>query len=448
MSSHCFLMTIVQRGALLQWEFKPGCQSPSLIPDFNLHEPLAGVAESPNHLEQFWVPGPIIIGAGPSGLATAASLKDRGVPSLVLEKDSCVASSWKLRMYERLKLHIPKQFCELPLLPFPSDFPAYPTKEQFISYLESYVERFSINHLLGVEVQCAEYDPGVGLWRVSADGTEFVSRWLVVATGENSEPVVPEIQGMSEFKGRVLHTSCYKNGSEFGGERVLVVGCGNSGMEICLDLCNNRAQPSIVVRDKLHILPREILGRSTFGLSMLLLKWFPMKVVDSFLLLCSWLILGSTEPYGLKRPKIGPLQLKSESGKTPVLDIGTLAKIRSGQIKVVPGISRFTDRGVEYVDGRQEAFDSVILATGYKSNVPSWLKEGEFFNEKDGFPRDPFPNSWRGKNGLYATGFSRRGLLGSSVDAQRIAEDIASQWNSKIEHTPLGVIDTKLYSHL
>ncbi|KAJ6811961.1 indole-3-pyruvate monooxygenase YUCCA2-like isoform X1 [Iris pallida] len=413
-------MTNLQRGA----------------PDFDPDEPSARVTESSNP-EQFWVPGPIIIGAGPSGLAAAACLKDRGVPSLILEKDGCVVSSWKLRTYERLRLHLPKQFCELPLMPFPPNFPTYPTKQQFISYLESYVERFSINHLLGTRVRRAEYDPSIGFWRVSAGGMEFICRWLVVATGENSEAVMPEIRGISDFGGRIRHTSCYKNGEEFRGERVLVVGCGNSGMEVCLDLCNNQAQVSMVVRDKLHILPREILGTSTFGISMWLLKWFRVEVVDSFLLLCSWLILGGTGRYGLRRPKIGPMQRKNESGKTPVLDIGTLTKIKSGQIKVVPAISHFTDKGVEYVDGKQEVFDSVILATGYKSNVPSWLKEGDFFNEKDGFPWTPFPNSWRGKNGLYATGFSRRGLLGSSVDAQRIAEDIASQWKATSKYTPL-----------
>jgi indole-3-pyruvate monooxygenase len=76
-----------------------------------------------------------------------------------------------------------------------------------------------------------------------------MSRWLVVATGENAEVVQPEIGGLKEFKGTVMHTSAYKTGRVFAGKRVLVVGCGNSGMEVCLDLCNNNAHPHIVVRD-------------------------------------------------------------------------------------------------------------------------------------------------------------------------------------------------------
>ncbi|XP_008797687.1 probable indole-3-pyruvate monooxygenase YUCCA9 [Phoenix dactylifera] len=390
-----------------------------------------------------WVPGPIIVGAGPSGLAASACLKKKGVPSLILEKEGCIASSWKLRTYERLKFHLPKQFCELPLMTFPPDFPTYPTKQQFISYLEAYAEHFSIKPLFGMKVRCAEYDPSIGFWRVEANDLEFICRWLIVATGENAEAILPDISGMLEFQGQVLHTSFYKKGDDFRGEKVLVVGCGNSGMEVCLDLCISEVQVSMVVRDKLHILPREILGISTFGLSMWLLKWFPMKLVDAFLLLCSWLILGDTERYGLARPKIGPLKLKNTTGKTPVLDVGTLSKIKSDQIKVVPGIKRFTNRGVEFVDGRQEDYDVAILATGYRSNVPSWLKEEEFFDKKDGFPRNPFPDSWKGKNGLYATGFTRRGLLGSSMDAHRIAEDIACQWNSKTKHLPFGAADSR-----
>jgi cation diffusion facilitator CzcD-associated flavoprotein CzcO len=78
---------------------------------------------------------------------------------------------------------------------------------------------------------------------------QYVSGWLIVATGENAEAVQPDIDGLQEFPGTVMHTSAYKSGSAFAGKRVLVVGCGNSGMEVCLDLCNHNAEPHIVVRD-------------------------------------------------------------------------------------------------------------------------------------------------------------------------------------------------------
>ncbi|XP_068656739.1 indole-3-pyruvate monooxygenase YUCCA2-like [Aristolochia californica] len=380
-----------------------------------------------------FLPGPVIIGAGPSGLATAACLKQRGVPSLILERENCIASLWKLKAYDRLKLHLPKKFCELPLMSFPAKFPTYPTKDQFTDYLEAYAKKFSIKPLFGEEVLEADFDPAIGFWRVGTEEKEFVCRWLIVATGENAEAVSPDIPGIHNFQGRLLHTSSYKNGADFKGEKVLVVGCGNSGMEICLDLCNNDAEASLVVRDKLHILPRDMLGVSTFSLAMWLLKWFPLQIVDSFLVLCSQLFLGKMSQFGLKKPEDGPLKLKNSEGKTPVLDVGTLAKIRTGQIKVVPGIRKFLVNGAEFVDERVEEFNSVILATGYRSNVPSWLK-GDLFNKQDGFPKKAFPNSWKGDQGLYTVGFTRRGLLGASMDAQRVAEDISCQWNSRTKH--------------
>ncbi|XP_059275201.1 indole-3-pyruvate monooxygenase YUCCA6-like [Lycium ferocissimum] len=390
--------------------------------------------------------GPVIVGAGPSGLAVAACLNQKGVPSLVLERSNCIASLWQLKTYDRLCLHLPKQFCELPLMSFPDDFPTYPTKQQFIQYLETYASTFGIRPVFNQTVVCANYDRRLGLWRVRTEtttttttttitvATEYATRWLVVATGENAEAVVPGIEGMEEFGGSIMHTSLYKSGEVFRGKKVLVVGCGNSGMEVCLDLCTHNAKPSLVVRDTVHILPREMLGKSTFGLCMCLLKWLPIRLVDRFLLLTSRLLLGDTARLGLDRPEIGPLELKNLSGKTPVLDVGTLAKIKSGDIEVCPGIKRLSKHHtVEFTNGQTKEFDAIILATGYKSNVPSWLKEKEMFSEKDGLPKRPFPNGWKGECGLYAVGFTKRGLLGASMDAKKIAEDIYQYFQCKME---------------
>ncbi|XP_010532855.1 PREDICTED: indole-3-pyruvate monooxygenase YUCCA2 [Tarenaya hassleriana] len=387
-----------------------------------------------------WVPGPVIVGAGPSGLAVAACLKAKGVPSLILERSNCIASLWQFKTYDRLRLHLPKQFCELPLFPFPSNFPTYPTKQQFLSYLRSYARRFGLEPVFNRTVVSAEFDGRCGFWKVKTMGpkreeeTEYVCRWLVAATGENAEEVLPEIQGMDGFNGPVIHTSSYKSGEMFMEKKVLVVGCGNSGMEVCLDLCNFNARPSLVVRDSVHVLPQEMLGRSTFGLSMWMLKWLPMRVVDRFLLLMSRLILGDTDQLGLIRPKLGPLELKTESGKTPVLDVGTLAKIRTGSIKVYPKLKRVMHHSVEFVDGRVDNFDAIILATGYKSNVPMWLKGMDMFCEGDGFSRKPLPNGWKGDNGFYAVGFTKLGLLGASIDAKRISEDIELQWKAEAKN--------------
>ncbi|KAG6387946.1 hypothetical protein SASPL_153142 [Salvia splendens] len=386
--------------------------------------------------------GPIIVGAGPSGLAAAACLHRSGVPSLLLERSDCIASLWQHRTYDRLKLHLPRQFCELPFLNFPNYFPKYPSKHQFVSYMEDYARHFSIRPNFKQTVLSARFDSVTGLWKVQTMDSIYVSRWLIVATGENAEPVIPEIHGIGKFKGPVIHTREYRSGSEFAGKKVLVVGCGNSGMEVSLDLCRHRASPSVVVRNSVHILPREMLGVSTFSMAMVLLKWLPLKVVDKFLLLVANFAMGNTARLGLRRPKTGPIELKNATGKSPVLDVGAFSLIKSGQIEVVEGVKEITKNGARFCEGKEREFDSIILATGYKSNVPTWLKGDDFFT-KDGMPKTPFPCSWKGENGLYVVGFTRRGLLGTSSDAVKVAKDIADQWK-KIDNSKYSAKELKL----
>lgn len=217
-----------------------------------------------------WIDGAIIVGAGPSGMAAAACLKAKKVPSMILEKADCIGSLWKHKTYDRVHLHIPKQFCELPLMPFPDWYPTYPSRQQFLDYLEDYAERFSIKPHFNEGVQSARYDESCGVWRVNTVKMigkasqrcirmHYTARWLIVASGENAEIVTPPLPGMKAFQGDLLHSSLYKNGADYEGRKVLVVGCGNSGMEIALDLANHNAKPSLVVRGPVSIFSQMLL---------------------------------------------------------------------------------------------------------------------------------------------------------------------------------------------
>ncbi|CAD5162824.1 unnamed protein product [Musa acuminata subsp. malaccensis] len=373
----------------------------------------------------------VIVGAGQSGLATAACLTALSVPCLILERDDCVGSMWRNRCYDRVALHLAKQYSELPHAPHPPSAPTYLPKRDFIRYLDDYAARFRLRVSLRRNVESAEYDEAARRWRVVArnaeDGAveEYAARYLVVASGENDEAAVPEIPGLEGFGGPVVHSSQYRSGSGYQGNAVLVVGCGNSGMEVALDLAEHGARTFIVVRSQLHIVSREI-----WLVAMFLMKFLPCRLLDALILLLCYFKFGNLSKYGLHRPTKGPMYLKKYTPIYPVVDIGTVTKIKSGEIQVVPSIKSIKDNCVTFSDGRFQNFDAIVLATGYRSSVKKWLKNDACLIGEDGMAKQMFPNHWKGKNRIYCAGLARRGIYGSGEDAQSIANDIASDYQS------------------
>lgn len=202
----------------------------------------------------------IVVGAGPSGLATSGCLNRLNISNIVLEKEDCCGSLWKKRAYDRLKLHLAKQFCQLPHMPYPQGTPKYIPRKGFVQYLDNYVSNFGISPRYQRNVVSAFYDMKTEKWYVTAKNMEsnnmqevYSGKFLVVATGENSEGYIPQLSGFESFKGEFMHSSKYENGKAFSGKEVLVIGCGNSGMEIAYDLTNYNAKTSICVRNPVHI---------------------------------------------------------------------------------------------------------------------------------------------------------------------------------------------------
>ncbi|GLT57335.1 hypothetical protein SLA2020_303140 [Shorea laevis] len=372
----------------------------------------------------------IIVGAGPSGLATAACLSRQSTPYIILEREDCFASLWKKYAYDRLQLHLGKQFCQLPHMPFPASFPTYVPKTMFVQYLNDYVSHFKISPIHRRTVESAEYDDVSKRWHVKArngssgEAEEYYGTFLVVATGEATDPYTPEIQGLDTFSGEVLHSTQFKSGKQFGNKNVLVVGSGNSGMEIALDLVNHGAKTSIVVRSPVHIVSREMLY---VGLS--LLKRLEVGMVDSLMVMVSKVVYGDLSKYGITRPSEGPFYMKVKYGKYPVVDVGTYKKIKSGEIQVVcvaAEIASVSGKDLLFDDGKARSFDTIVFCTGFKRSTNLWLKGDDYLLNDDGLPKPGYPNHWKGKNGLYCVGLSRRGLYGASADAQNIANDIKS----------------------
>ncbi|XP_073127835.1 probable indole-3-pyruvate monooxygenase YUCCA11 isoform X2 [Henckelia pumila] len=368
----------------------------------------------------------VIIGAGPAGLATSACLNLKNIPNIVLEKEDCCASLWKKRAYDRLKLHLAKEFCELPGMPFPPGTPTYVSKHGFIRYLDDYISYHNVAPLYHREVESAAFDREY--WTIMARNTlldrteEYVAAFLVVASGENGEGFVPQnIPGLDSFSGDVMHSSDYGNGKKYENRNVLVVGSGNSGMEVAFDLWNWGARASIVVRSPVHILTKRMVK-----IGMVLLKHVPLDIVDKIVLMLGKMKFGNLSAYGIQRPDKGPFYLKMTTGRSPVIDVGTIKKIQSHKIKVFPSIKSIDGNHVHFIDGSTKTFDSIVFATGYKSTVSKWLKDDGALFSANGMPNMRAPNHWKGENGLYCAGFSRSGLLGISNDARAIARDINS----------------------
>ncbi|KAL5701453.1 indole-3-pyruvate monooxygenase [Ranunculus cassubicifolius] len=364
----------------------------------------------------------LVVGAGPSGIATSACLNHLSVPNMLIEREDCVASLWKKKSYDRLHLHLPKQFCQLPHMPFPKDFPTYVPKNQFIQYLDDYVEHFDVKPLYNRLVESATFD---GKWHVEVKNMsskkveEYKAKFLVVATGETSDVYIPRVEGLDNFNGKILHSTEYKSGEVYRNQNVLVVGFGNSGMEIALDLANFGAKTSIVVRSPVHILNKEMMY-----LGVKLFYYLPLNMVDGILVFLSKLVYGDITKYGITRPKEGPSYLKAKYGKFPVLDVGTIAKIKSGEIQVLPSITKIMSNSIEFANGKTHQFDAIVFATGFKRSTSKWLKDENELLDEDGIAKLPFPNHWKGENGLYCVGLSKRGLYGAGMDAQNVAADI------------------------
>ncbi|KAM2675600.1 hypothetical protein EV1_002345 [Malus domestica] len=371
----------------------------------------------------------VIVGAGPAGIATSACLNHLNISNVVIEREDSYASLWRKRSYDRLKLHLAKQFCELPYMPFPPNYPRYLSKNEFVQYLEAYVSHFKITPRYDRVVETASY-VGEKKWCVRVHNTlsdvqeTYLAKFLVVASGENSEGYIPQVEGLNSFKGEFVHSSEYENGKKYDGKNVLVVGSGNSGMEIAYDLTNWGANTSIVVRSPVHILTKEIVF-----LGMVLAKYLPLKVLDNIVVILGKLKFGDLSKYGLTRPKLGPFFLKENEGQAPIIDVGSINKIIAGEIKVVPSITKILRNQIKFENGYSNHYDAIVFATGYKSTVLNWLKDGDQLFNDNGMPKHSFPNHWKAEKGLYSAGFSRRGLFGISIDARNIADDISFALN-------------------
>ena len=364
-----------------------------------------------------------IIGAGPAGLAVAACLRQAGIDFIIIEKEQQAAPAWR-RHYDRVHLHTTKRYSSLPFVPFPKHYPRYVPRDRFIEYLDAYVQRFDLKPRFGETVKAITRE-GRG-WRVDATSGLLRAKHVVIASGYNAEPLRPTFAGIDSFMGKTLHSADYRNATPFTGQSVLIVGMGNTGAEIALDLAENGARPTISVRGGVHIVPRELFGVPIQMVGMAT-RLGPQRLNDALFPVILDLVLGRLEKYGLKPPGQGLLEQIAIASRIPVIDVGTIGKIREGAIKVAPDIAEISQRGARFANGKHSDFDAIIFATGFRPGYARFLEPGIQLNRSG-------VTAQASDLGLYLIGFHNAvtGLLREiGIEAQAIADDIRHRLNRK-----------------
>ena len=291
----------------------------------------------------------IVIGGGQAGLAAAHHLRGAGVEYVVLEASDQVGGSWP-QYYDSLTLFSPARYCALPGLPMSGDQDRYPARDEVVAYLRSYAQHFRLHVRTSTRVASTIWENDAVTITLTGGG-QLRARAVIAATGGFGLPHVPSLDGMSSYRGEVLHVAGYRGPEGFADKRVIVVGAGNSGVQVAVELAEV-ADVSLATRVPIRFRNQTPLGRD--------IHWWLKWTLDRL-----------------------PVQARGAKS-TPVLDTGRYrAAIDAGRPDRREMFQRLTSDGVVWSDGVEEHVNAVILATGYRPNL-GYLPEAAF--DENGWP--------------------------------------------------------------
>ncbi|MCJ1679189.1 NAD(P)-binding domain-containing protein [Streptomyces sp. APSN-46.1] len=405
-------------------------------------------------------PRPVyVIGAGPGGLAVAAALRARGVRAVVVEKSDAVGTSWRGH-YDRLHLHTTRRLSALPGLAIPRRFGRWVSRDDVVRYLEKYAEFHELEIVTGVEVTRIERAPQEGDARHEGDapregdtprgdgatqagrapqsgaapgwtlhasgGRVLAARAVVVATGFNHTPRLPDWPGRDTYTGTLTHAAGYRDPKPYEGRDVLVVGVGNTGAEIAVDLAGGgAARVRLAVRTAPHIVRRSTAGWPAQRTGILVRR-LPVRLVDRLGALVAKASVPDLAAYGLPRPETG-LYSRVEEGAIPVQDVGLIDAVRTGGVEPVAAVVSFDGDEVVLADGSRITPDAVIAATGYRRALEGLVGHLDVLDGR-GRPLVHGARTPAQAPGLYFTGFTNpiSGMFREmALDAEKISSALA-----------------------
>ena len=371
----------------------------------------------------------VVVGAGQGGVASALALKDRGVAALVVDESAQVASRWQAR-YDRLRLNSSRPTSHLPGRPYPKGTPMFPTRDQVVEHIQGCARDAGLDLLLGTRVQ--RLSRTNGSWTVESGKGDIDARQVVLATGYENEPLVPEWNGRESFAGELIHSAEYRNADRFRSRRVLVVGPGCSGMEIAHDVATGgaakvwlavRTPPTIISRQGPGGLPGEWIGTVLLN--------FPTRFGSAFARFGSRQDFGDLSAYGLPVPEEGLMTRFRRDGTVPsIVDKDVIEAVKEGKVEVVGAVESLDSAGVILTGGRRLEPDAIICATGYRRALEPLVGHLGVLDDR-GRPAVVAPKP--AAPGLRFVGYtSRPGALGfMSRQAKRSAKAIAREVTSR-----------------
>ena len=369
----------------------------------------------------------VVCGAGAAGLAAGAALRRAGADVVVLERSDQVAASWRTR-YPALRLNTAGWMSTQPgFRATRRRYGTFPSRDNWIQYLEDYTAHHQLDVRFGAEVQSLTRVDGT--WTVQTTQGAFDAPAVVIATGFDHEPHIPDWPGLDGFTGELLHSSAYVDPTPYQGKDVLVVGPGVTGSEVSNHLADGgAARVRVSMRTPPHLTRRTWFAGIPIQVPGAVLDHLPLRVADWITWTDERMSFGDLTPYGLPRPPVGMATLMKTHRQAPAFDDGFVEAVKAGRVTIVPAVVGFDGDDILLADGSRTQADVVIAATGYRRGLEPLVGHLGLLDER-GFPVVERGHDHPDAPGLYFNGFRATlsgGLRHMRSDARAIAKAVTS----------------------